>query len=345
MKTLGKKAAGLRLERMRASPLWTDGGFDNKHPILAKLKHRAGLPSPREFLFAKNGSPHAPLPSLDPRPSWAQPASSGLRATWLGHSTLFIEIDGLRILTDPVWGERASPLASIGPKRFQPVPVALSALPPIDLVLISHDHYDHLDFPTITALNKIGVTFVTSLGVGSHLEHWGVPARRIIELDWWESFSLSYADLIVTATPAQHFSGRWPRARNDTLWSSFAVRGPAHSFFFSGDTGLTPEFEEVHRRLGRFDLVMLEVGAYHPYWASLHLGPEYALEALSMLGGGCLLPIHWGTFNLSTHPWDEPAERLFVSAAQQGIQLMTPRLGEALEPSLVEAPVPWWRSL
>jgi L-ascorbate metabolism protein UlaG (beta-lactamase superfamily) len=344
MKMLSTKAAKHRLERMKASPLWTGRAFDNKHPVLPKLRHQTQRPSLREFFFIKNGEPSTPLPSLDPRPAWSRPLQTGLRATWLGHSTVLIEIDGLRILTDPVWGDRASPFGWLGPKRFQPVPVALSALPPIDLVLISHDHYDHLDFPTIVALNKIGVTFLTSLGVGSHLERWGVPCHRIIELDWWESYSLQYADITVTATPAQHFSGRWPQARNDTLWSSFAVRSSKHSFFFSGDTGLTDEFLEVHRRLGRFDLIMLEIGAYHPYWASLHLGPEYAMEALSMLGGGCLLPIHWGTFNLSTHPWDEPIELLFRSAAQKNIQLLTPRIGEPLEPQEEKIPTAWWRS-
>jgi L-ascorbate metabolism protein UlaG (beta-lactamase superfamily) len=344
MKILGTKAAGHRLARIKASPLWRNGAFENQHPILPKLKHQIKLPSLREFFFVKDGSPPAPLPSLDPRPAWVRPTTTGLRATWLGHSTVLLEIDGLRILTDPVWSERASPFASLGPKRFQPVPVALSALPPIDLVLISHDHYDHLDFAAIIALNKIGVTFVTSLGIGSHLEHWGVPNHRIIELDWWESYSLQYAELTVTATPAQHFSGRWPRARNDTLWSSFVVRGSKHSVFFSGDTGLTSEFEEVYRRLGRFDLLLLEIGSYHPYWASLHLGPEYALEALAMLGGGYLLPIHWGTFNLSTHPWDEPIERLFWGAAQQNIQLLTPRIGESVEPHEEKIPTTWWRS-
>jgi L-ascorbate metabolism protein UlaG (beta-lactamase superfamily) len=256
---------------------------------------------------------------------------------------VLIEIDGFRLLTDPVWSERVSPITSIGPKRFHPIPVAIRDLPPIDVVLISHDHFDHLDYQTVISLARLKVPFVVSLGVGAHLEYWGIPAHQITELDWWESYTLPYGDLTITATPAQHFSGRWPRARNDTLWSSFSVKSDKHSFFFSGDTGLTPEFEEIQRRMGRFDLVMLEIGAYHPYWAELHLGPKFAVDALHMLGGGCLLPIHWGTFNLSTHPWDDPAEKLYQT--NSNLTLAMPLVGAPVVPSRVDGVTPWWRSL
>ena len=237
------------------------------------------------------------------------PPETGLRATWLGHSTVLVEVDGLRILTDPVWGNRASPSRIAGPKRFQPVPVAIEALPPLDAVIISHDHYDHLDYPTILALAASNVPFYTSLGVGAHLESWGIAPERIVELDWWETATLPGAELTISASPSRHFSGRG-LSRNLTLWSSFAVRGPRHSFFFSGDTGLTPEYADIAARLGPFDLVMLEVGAFHPSWGEIHLGPENALEAHALLGGGAFLPVHWGTFNLAIHAWDDPAETL-----------------------------------
>jgi L-ascorbate metabolism protein UlaG (beta-lactamase superfamily) len=256
---------------------------------------------------------------------------------------VLIEIDGWRVLTDPVWGERASPLRFAGPKRFQPVPIPLAALPPIDAVILSHDHYDHLDYPTILELARLPIPFYTALGVGAHLQAWGVLAERIIELDWWEAATVPGTGLRITATPSQHFSGRGLGGRNQTLWSSFAVHGQRHAFFFSGDTGLTPEYREIGQRLGPFDLVLLEVGAYHPAWGDIHLGPENALKALTLLGGGRLLPVHWGTFNLAFHAWDEPAETLHKLAPAQQAQLVMPRLGQPVEPAQVEAVERWWQ--
>jgi len=345
MKAFGKKPAGARLERLQASPRWAGDAFRNLHPILPGLRDpQTPPPTLREFLCKSDRRvPPAPLPSLDPLASWRWPPDSGLRVTWLGHSTLLLEIDGLRVLTDPVWGLRASPLRLAGPRRFQPVPVLLRALPPLDLVLISHDHYDHLDYPTIRQLRRRPMPFVTSLGVGAHLEAWGVPPQQIVELDWWESYRLPNADLTVTATPSQHFSGRTPRARNNTLWSSLVIRTGRHTVFFSGDTGLTTEYQSIGERCGPFDLVMLEIGAFHPAWGDMHLGPENALKALALLGGGRFLPIHWGTFALGMHPWDQPAETLLELAPRSGAQLLMPRLGQPVEPARAELIEPWWR--
>jgi L-ascorbate metabolism protein UlaG (beta-lactamase superfamily) len=232
-----------------------------------------------------------------------------------------------------------------GPKRFQPVPVAISALPPLDAVVISHDHYDHLDYVTILELARLEVPFVTSLGVGAHLEAWGVPAERIIELDWWESVELAPSGLSVSAAPSQHFSGRSLGGRNATLWSSLVLRHGRSSVFFSGDTGLTAEYSDIRQRLGPFDLVMLEVGAFHPAWGDIHLGPEHALQAFELLGGSHFLPVHWGTFNLAMHAWDEPAETLVQLAPRHGAELVMPRLGEPVEPARAEGVDPWWRPL
>jgi L-ascorbate metabolism protein UlaG (beta-lactamase superfamily) len=347
MKAIGQRAQGLRLERMRASPLWSGDGFRNMHPVLPGLRDTSvERPTLKDFLCSDGGRvPQGPLPALDPGPTWLHPASTGLRATWLGHSTVLIEIDGLRVLTDPVWGPRASPSRLIGPRRFQPVPVALRALPPIDLVVISHDHYDHLDYPTILELARMRVPIVTSLGVGAHLEAWGIPPERITELDWWESHRLPHAELTVTAAPSQHFSGRGLKDRNATLWSSIVLQTARHRVFFSGDTGLTTEYAAIRERLGPFDLVMLEIGAWHPSWGDIHLGPRNALEALSLLGGGAFLPVHWGTFALAMHRWDEPAETLFALGPAQGARLLKPRLGEPVEPAQEFALQPWWRGL
>ena len=331
---------GLRLERMRASRQYAGGGFINTYPA-SVLRDAGAKTSLVDFMFRgkEQRIPSRPLPSVDPRDAWARRVQSGLRATWLGHSTVLLEIDGRRVLTDPVWGQRASPFPFLGPKRFQPVPVEINALPSLDAIVISHDHYDHLDYISIRALAALNVPFVTSLGVGAHLEAWGVPPERIIELDWWESTVVN--GLTITAAPSHHFSGRGLKDRNTTLWSSFVMRGEQHAVFFSGDTGLSPLFAEIGQRLGPFDLVMIEVGAFHPSWGSIHLGPENALQAWAQLGSGRFLPVHWATFNLAMHPWSEPAEVLYA-ASPEG--LVMPWLGEAFEPDHAEQVKPWWRT-
>ena len=347
MRSLGKKPQGARLERIKASVRWAGDRFRNVHPIAPGLRDpNATMPTLSEFLCGgERRVPRGPLPAMNPLAAWAKPPGSGLRATWLGHSTVLIEIDGLRVLTDPVWGPRASPSSLAGPKRFQPVPVALRAMPPLDLVIVSHDHYDHLDYPTIRELAKLDVPFVTSLGVGAHLEAWGVNPLRIVELDWWESHRLQNTGLTVTAAPSQHFSGRGLKDRNRTLWSSFVIRGERQAVFFSGDTGLTTEYQTIRERLGPFDLVMLEVGAFHPAWGDIHLGPHNALEALRLLGGGAFLPVHWGTFSLAMHAWDQPAEALLELGPKAGAQLLMPRLGQPAGPGHFERVEPWWRAV
>ncbi|HEY2409245.1 MAG TPA: MBL fold metallo-hydrolase [Polyangiaceae bacterium] len=346
LKSFGAHAAGLRLARMQASPRYVDGAFVNTRPVAQGLKKGTATPTLSEFLCGgQRRTPRAPLPSQSPLSTWAHTAETGLRATWLGHSTVLLELDGARVLTDPVWGDRASPVTFAGPKRFQPVPVPVSALPELDAVIVSHDHYDHLDYPTILELAKRSVPFFTSLGVGAHLEAWGIAPERIIELDWWEHATVSGTDLVISAAPSQHFSGRGLGGRNATLWSSFVVRGPHHSVFFSGDTGLTPDYSAIRAEFGAFDLVLLEVGAFHEAWGDIHLGPEHALDALALLGGGKFLPVHWGTFNLAIHAWDEPAETLVRLAPERSAELVMPLLGEPVEPARVGTVNPWWRSV
>jgi L-ascorbate metabolism protein UlaG (beta-lactamase superfamily) len=343
---MGTRADGARLERMKASPLWAGDRFQNLHPVLPNLRDpTVPMPSLKDFMCGgERRVPRGPLPSMSPLDAWAKKPQSGLRVTWLGHSTMLVEIDGVRILTDPVWGPRASPSALVGPKRFQPVPISLREMPPVDVVVVSHDHYDHLDYPTIRALAKTSVPFVTSLGVGAHLEYWGVQAERITELDWWESYTVPNTGVVLTAAPSQHFSGRGLKGRNSTLWSSFAVRSPGHSVFFSGDTGLTTEYRSIRERLGPFDVVMLEVGAFYPAWGDIHLGPDNALKAHAMLGG-VFMPVHWGTFALAMHAWDQPAERLLELAPHTGAQLLMPLLGQPAEPAHAEIVKPWWREV
>jgi L-ascorbate metabolism protein UlaG (beta-lactamase superfamily) len=349
MKSFGSRATGARLERMRASPRWAGEGFRNVHPSLPGLRDPAApRPTLTDFLCGEGRRvPGAPLPALDPLDRWRRAPQSGLRATWLGHSTVLVEIGGARLLTDPVWGRRASPSRLVGPKRFQPVPVPVPvrALPPLSAVLLSHDHYDHLDLHTVRELVKHQpqVPWVTSLGVGAHLEAFGVAPGCITELDWWERWPVPGHDVVVHAAPSQHFSGRSLSDRNATAWSSFVVESARQRVFFSGDTGLTTEYAAVRERFGRFDLVMLEAGAFHPSWGDIHLGPGNALKAHALLGSGALMPIHWGTFALAMHDWDEPAEVLFEQAPKAGARLVMPKLGEAFEPAHAPEPQPWWR--
>lgn len=328
---------------MQSSPHARGGRFRNLSNIEPDLKGLAP-PLAAEFLL-KGGkrAPAGPLPAHDPLGVWKAAPDSGLRVTWLGHSTLLIEVDGLRILTDPVFGERASPVSFMGPKRFHPVPVQIAQLPPIDVLLLSHDHYDHLCRPSMTQLATLPMQVVTALGVANHLEAFGMPAERIHELDWHESVELP--NVRFTATPAQHFSGRGMGDRNSTLWASWVIETAHHKLFFSGDTGLFPELADIGRKYGPFDLTMLEIGAYHPAWGTIHLGPENALTAHDMLQGRMLMPVHWGTFDLALHAWDEPAEQLFQMAAERSIQIITPPLGRPLEPSHSEQPTPWWREV
>jgi L-ascorbate metabolism protein UlaG (beta-lactamase superfamily) len=338
--------SGLRRERARASKQWRDGNFGNTAPVGPQMKGNP-LPLMKEYFFSGDGRvPSAPLPVERPHDTWATGApSSGFRITWLGHSTMLLEMDGKRVLTDPVFGDRVSPVSFAGPKRFHEVPARLSELPKLDAILLSHDHFDHLCASTMEQVARIDVPVVTSLGVGHHLEVLGIPASRIVELDWWEHHDFGGGTLRFTAAPAQHFSGRGLTDRNTTLWSSWAIQTDRHKVFFSGDTGLTPEFADVGARLGPFDLSMIEIGAWHPAWGDIHLGPANALEAFRMLGGGTLLPVHWGTFNLALHDWNEPAETLVSLAEAASARIITPPLGRPVEPARIEAPTHWWRGV
>ena len=339
----------LRRERAHASKQFREGGFHNTSGALLKMSGTSPSILGEFFFGGKARRPSGILPVESPLEVWKKPPSaSGLRITWLGHSTMLIESDGIRVLTDPVFGERVSPVSFAGPKRFHKVPATIEQLPPLDAVLLSHDHFDHLCKSSMRAIAKLCVPVVTSLGVGVHLEEFGVDPNLITELDWWESHTMPGGQLSFTATPAQHFSGRGLGGRNATLWSSWVVKTDRHQLFFSGDTGLTQEFADVSKRFGRFDVTMLEIGAWHPSWGNIHLGPENALKAFEMLGGGALMPVHWGTFDLGLHPWDEPAETLLALSKplkSAGSRVLTPRLGRPFEPAHHEGPDPWWRDV
>ncbi|QXD14125.1 MBL fold metallo-hydrolase [Rhodocaloribacter litoris] len=334
----GARPSGERLARLERSPHYRDGQFVNTLPARSQGMSFSVL---RDFLVGGSDyrRPGAPLPVV--RRTAADFAASvpGLRVTWLGHSTLLVELDGVRLLVDPVWGDHAAPSPLLGVERFYAPPLPLDALPPLDAVVLSHDHYDHLDMPTIRALAGRVPRFVAPLGVGAHLEAWGVPAERIVELDWWEEVGVRGVRLV--STPARHFSGRALTDRNATLWSGWAFLGRDRRLWYSGDSALTPDFFAIGERLGPFDMTLIETGAYNAAWTDVHMGPEQAVAAHRMVRGGLLVPVHWGLFDLALHGWTEPAERVRAAARAAGIPVAFPRPGESLTPETYPAD-PWW---
>lgn len=311
--TLGAAPKGERLARIQRSPNYRDGAFQN--PDATRLTANGGTwQMLRRWLGGKEQRvPLRPVPILArTRADFDRPPSSGLRATWLGHSSVLVEIDGARILFDPVWARRASPSSLIGPTRFFAPPLALKDLPPLDAIITSHDHYDHLDRDVVRALAidpaQSRARFVVPLGVGAHLGRWGVPAVRITELDWQESVTVG--PLTLTATPARHFSGRGLFNRNHTLWASWSVKGPTHRVFHTGDTGPFAGFSDIGSQHGPFDLTLMKIGAYDDSWPDIHLNPEQAVEAHASLRGKVLLPF---TGEHSTSPFTAGASRRIVS--------------------------------
>jgi L-ascorbate metabolism protein UlaG (beta-lactamase superfamily) len=343
-KAMGHRATGERRARIERSPQWqrSEGRFVNPQPLWTD--NWGAMKS--MFHASDDASPRQPVPAAPIDPArFATPPASGLRVTWLGHSSTLIEIDGARVLTDPVWSERASPLTWIGPRRWYRPQIALAGLPPLDAVVISHDHYDHLDMATIVALAKRAATvFVVPLGVGAHLEYWGVPAERIVELDWWERTRVGAIEIV--CTPARHASGRNLLFDRDAkLWAGYAFIGARHRVFFSGDTGLHRGMRDIGERLGPFDLTMIEVGQYHRAWPDWHIGPEQAVAAHAMLRGRVMLPMHWGLFRLAPHGWTEPIERAVAAGASARATIVTPRPGDSVEPESPPAVARWWPSL
>ena len=349
----GGSAAGPRLERMQESPQWRARGarFEDVVPrggsVYAYLRRQIGWGAMSDWLLggSKHRRPKTQVPLLQGcKQDFAVAPQSGLRVSWLGHSTSLVEIDGARVLIDPVWSDYAGPMMLMGQRRFFPPPLPLAELPEIDFVVISHDHYDHLDYPTVRKLAaNTRAQFVMPLGVGAHLEAWGIAADRIHELDWWERRRIG--DLTFVATPARHFSGRGVLDLEHTLWAGFAILGSDHRVFYSGDTAMFPGLADIGARLGPFDVTLIEAGGYSRHWADVHLGPEQAVQAHELLRGKVMVPVHWALFDLAMHCWTEPVERVLRAASARNVCVATPRIGERFEPGIELPAERWWPEL
>jgi len=338
-RNMGAPRAELRRAAAR-SPHARGGAFANREPGLPRPDLTVRQLATMLLDRSPRGRPPGPIPLVTHD---ARGGRSALAVTWLGHATVLLEVDGRRVLVDPVWSEYTSPVPRFGPRRLHGVPASLRELGALDVVLISHDHYDHLDRPSVTELaHRTGAVFVAPLGVGAHLRSWGVPAERVVEGDWDDVVHV--AGLALTCLECRHFSGRSFR-RNTTQWAAWTVAGPEHAVYVGGDTGPSDAHARTGDAHGPFDLTLLPIGAYADLWPDIHTTPEQAVAAHVDLGGSVMLPVHWATFVLGFHAWAEPAERALRAAAAHGVTLALPAPGRRLDLAGARTAVPstpWW---
>lgn len=334
----GAPSTGARLDRVHASTQFHGERFQNTPPYVSNLSFIGEM---KAWMGDEVREPTFEVPVEKIAPSeLSQPVPPGLRARWLGHASVLLEVDGVRIMTDPVLSRRVSPFQFVGPARLHAAPIAIADLKNVDAVVISHDHFDHLDMETIQALGRGGTHFFVGLGIGAHLERWGVPAAQVHDMDWWERAEVR--GVAIHCVPARHYSGR-KSMDNSTLWSSWMIRGPQHSVYFSGDTGYAGHFKEIRARLGSPELALLKIGAYGDTWADIHMTPESAVRAHRDLGAAVMLPVHWATFNLAYHAWDEPILRALKAAQSEGVRMITPHPGEKYEAGVPFVNHAWYR--
>ena len=328
---------------IEASNHYKDGEFINSQPFKRPgFSETIGIA--KRFFFEEkfNTEPKKPIAiTTITADEISQDLSKETAVYRLGHSTILMALNGELWMSDPVFSERASPVQWAGPKRFHPTPIDVDALPNIAGIVISHDHYDHLDKNTIKQIHpKVG-GFYVPLGVGSHLVDWGVPQEKIHEMDWWQSKKVG--DITLVNTPANHFSGRSLTDGNSTLWSSWVIKTPQHNLFFSGDSGYFDGFKKIGEKYGPFDLTMMENGAYDGSWEHVHMTPEQSMQAHLDLKGKVMLPIHNGTFDLAFHQWTDPFERISKLAQQKGQTLATPQIGQRWVINDSAPQTAWWQ--
>lgn len=325
---LGKAPNGKRLERIKSSPNYRNGSFQNIEPTEALLKEASMIKMLKEFFFNRpdNIKPTSNVISIDTDLNKLPDDQSTI--VWFGHSSYFINHHGFKILVDPVLSGHASPFRSMVKAFAGSDKYKTDHIPEFDLLLITHDHYDHLDYKAILKLKGRFKKVLTALGVGSHLEYWGISQNNIVELDWWESHK-EQNEIRFTSTPSRHFSGRGFKRAN-TLWSSFVVELGNKKIFLGGDSGYDSQFKKIGETFGPFDVALLDCAQYGDNWPYIHMVPEQTTQAAIDLGAKVLIPVHWGKFALANHPWTEPMERIEKSAKQLNVTVNIPVIGKVI---------------
>ena len=339
--SFGKPPSGSRLERIKNSPNYKDGVFQNLSPtpVMAKDASYWEL-FKKQFESDTNRAPLKPLPSV--KNNLKETPSTKPTITWFGHSTYLVQIDGKNILIDPVFSERTSPVQYIGSKNYLGTSIYSAAdFPHIDYLFLSHDHYDHLDYGTTLAMKEKVGHYYMPLGVGSHLEYWGLDTAKITEMDWWQEVNIT-PDIKLVCTPGRHFSGRGIADRGKTLWGSFVLITPTHRIFLGGDSGYDTHFKQIGDKYGPFDIAFLESGQYNAYWPNIHMMPEQTVQANIDLKSKVLMPVHWGKFSLALHPWNEPINRVLNKADELNIVTTTPMIGERVILDSILPNSKWW---
>lgn len=342
LKTFGKLPKGAAFERVRSSSNFNGQSFNN--PIPTQMGVKAHRVMKDYFKTRSTRKPEKPIPIANKlKNDFTETPSKALKLMWLGHASLLIEIERIRILTDPVFSDRVSPFAWMGPKRMHDTPFSLNEMPDIDVIVISHNHYDHLDLEFINYVKDHNIRFVVPLAVGETLQHWGIDGENIVELDWHESYT--YNNVSFTATPARHFTGRGLLDRNKAFWMSTVIKGSEESLFFCGDSVFFEGFEDIGHQYGAFNFTMIGIGAYNEQWQAIHTNPKEALKAHNLLRGKHFLPIHWCTFDLAPHPWMEPVEWLMQENQKIKSNVIIPKAGEFVTSAIADQYQQefWWR--
>jgi L-ascorbate metabolism protein UlaG (beta-lactamase superfamily) len=338
----GGKQSAESIATIKKSPNHKENGvFENSELTLQNTGFKLST-IPKFFTNGGNKVPEKELPQKKLTSSYFKNKPLQPRITWFGHSTVFIEMEDLNIFIDPMLGQVPSPHPLLGNSRFnKELPISIQDLPEIDLVLISHDHYDHLDYGSIQQLKNKVKQFYVPLGIKAHLTEWGVSEEKIKEFDWWENDTIKGIDFV--STPARHFSGRG-FTRNNTLWCSWVIKSENKSIYFSGDSGYGKHFKKIGEKYGPFDFAMLECGQYNEQWAHIHMTPEETVQASIDVQAKVMMPIHWGAFKLALHEWTDPVMRTTKKAKELNVKVATPIIGEAI---LVDDNYPsskWWLS-
>jgi L-ascorbate metabolism protein UlaG (beta-lactamase superfamily) len=337
----GNNPVGTRHPLISRSPNFKDGAFQNLRvtPMMA-----SDASYPKLILDFFLGKPPHTEPSKEiasVKTDLRNLIGTGPVIVWFGHSSYFLKTNGKNFLIDPVLSGNASPFSFFA-KSFKGANVyPVDEFPELDAVILTHDHYDHLDYPTILKLKEKAKHFYTTLGLGSHLTHWGVDEKKITEFDWWESRTI-FEGIQLTAAPARHFSGRG-FFRSKTLWASFILNTPTHNFYLGGDSGYDDHFKTIGDKYGPFDIAFLECGQYDKQWPYIHMLPEETVQAAVDLKAKVLMPVHWGKFSLSLHPWNEPVERATKEANRLNLKLATPMIGEPVFIDNLKPTEAWWK--